>query len=111
MTGEVDTVPDKDGRPAFDFAGITIGAGETRVADVKYQSNQRGYPCVSDLEEFRANAVLMIAAPDMLGGLLETLELANRLPLKLRAKLEAIVSKATTIPDAVIHPKEDPAED
>lgn len=62
----------------FVTANYCIGSGDKLLADIRYQSNSAGYPHVDSLAEFKANADLIAAAPDLLEALRDiTVQLAQ----------------------------------
>jgi len=67
---EVGRVFDQYGVPGWEYLDVPIAAGETLIgcASARRAPNP-GWPRVTDWEECRANARLMIAAPVMLAAL------------------------------------------
>lgn len=91
-------------------AGLTVGYIEKIIADVQFRSHKAGYDRVTNYKEFKANAALILAAPDMLELLVslvpENANLSNLnihdddpLPVDLLVgdfrKIEAVIKKAT----------------
>lgn len=50
----------------FDFWDARVAQGEKLIAEVSYQSTTAGFPRVTDIDEAKANALLIVAAPEML---------------------------------------------
>lgn len=69
-TGELRAVESEDGN--FMAASIAIGHGQTLICEVGHNSTTRGYPRPT-LNEMRANAALIAAAPELLEALEEFL--------------------------------------
>ena len=66
--GTVDRVPPRDG--GWEYLHIPIAAGDKIICEAKANtSTNGGWPHVTDWDECRANARLMIAAPRMLAAL------------------------------------------
>jgi hypothetical protein len=57
-----------DGNP-FDYLTISIAKGDLLIGTAAWNSRGDGWPTASSPEECRANAHLMIAAPDMYAAL------------------------------------------
>lgn len=64
-----------DGRPAYDYRAVHIGAGDTLIAEARMctlDAVHGGYPSVDNDAECFANAHLIAAAPEMLAILKTT---------------------------------------
>jgi hypothetical protein len=60
------SVPAGESHGAFDYASLAIGQGNKIIGVVQAQTNAAGFPQVESLDEMRANARLIAAAPDLL---------------------------------------------
>lgn len=67
LNSEVRHVTDGD----FDYWTGRIAKGDMLIGEVHYQSATGGWPHVEDIDEARANARLIIAAPELLAALKE----------------------------------------
>jgi len=68
-----DTISVVNSEDGFHYKTITIAKGATRLAEVIWDdANFGGYPLVETVEEMKANARLILAAPELLEALKST---------------------------------------
>jgi hypothetical protein len=92
-------VRSEDGEQRWNWLALRIAKGERLIGYAEFNDcDDCGFPRIDDVEEARANARLMVAAPELLAALSDILDVlgeeAENMPL-VAARARAAIAKAT----------------